>query len=113
MTAPLTDLLTDALPFTDLFALALPANIAQIDHPHQIPGSVVIFEVSSVAEAVEEAGGRECGLMHSTIVDGLLYLVIPVEISHVSVVRPGDVLRVDEADHNGRRLACACEGREG
>jgi hypothetical protein len=90
MTAPTLE------TFTDLFALALPANIAQIDHPYQIPGSVVILEVSSVAEAIEEAAGRACGLMRSPIIDGLLYLVIPVEITHVSVVRPGDVLRVDE-----------------
>jgi hypothetical protein len=50
--------------------------------------------VDSWAEAVAEARGRECGVMCG--VDGLLYLVIPVEITHVSVVRPGDVLRVNE-----------------
>jgi hypothetical protein len=88
--------LTTVLPYADLYALALPGNIAWIDHPYQIPGSVVILEVSSVAEAIEEAAGRDCGLMRSPIIDGLLYLVIPVEITHVSVVRPGDVLRVDE-----------------
>jgi hypothetical protein len=79
----------------ELCAIALPANIAPIEHQWDIPGPKCIIPVDGWEDAVAEANGRDCGVMRG--VDGNLYLVIPVEITHVSVVRPGDVLRVDEA----------------
>jgi hypothetical protein len=82
------------LPFVNLYALDLPHNISWIDHPYQVPGSIAIVPVDSIAEAIDTAGGRECGLMQSKINDAL-YLIIPVEITAVSVVHHGDVLRVE------------------
>jgi hypothetical protein len=88
-TTPLLDTV-----FTDLYALALPHNIIWIEHPYDIPGSLAIYEVSSVEEAIAEARGRVCGLMQSRILEGTLYLVLPVEIVTKSVIHPGDVIEV-------------------
>jgi hypothetical protein len=80
----------------ELALIALPSNIAPIERQNDIPGPKIIMPVDTWEDAIAEAGGRDCGVMRSTI-DGGLYLIIPVSITPVSVVHTNDVINVAPA----------------
>jgi hypothetical protein len=92
---------TDTSLFKQIVAYALPDNLGCLEHVYDVPGPKVIIPVGSVTDAIQESRGRECYLYHSHI-DGNLYLVIPVEITSVSLAHHGDVLEVSAAVPLGR-----------